>query len=152
MRIIKLKINDIKCHPAAEDAYIFSMQQRVQFDLSTLETEKLATVIQPLPLIVLDCDNYHFVSGWAWINDKTTAAINVNKTLTNSEIEIIAWKYVINSLQFCWHRKTNLKSASDLLWQLSECLGIKHKSIKKLVQQIANESRSAIRYQVDRKK
>lgn len=172
LKEINIERYDIYCHPKAGNAYTYACNCKNQFDLNHFSDEWIKTFQAIEPLHAVETQNKHsteekrkkslqIFSGWHWfeqcqIRNLPEASVIVHSEISDRDIELYSWLYLLSLNANSWHRATSLVELYNLIEQLPLSLRRKilrpktPKSAMSIIYKLTQESRSAVRHQLEK--
>lgn len=150
----------LTCHAEAMSAFMIAKEYKYQYEGLNLskKTIQLLQTFDPIHAIEVSINNYQFFSGWFWlanfrhINCEKITVI-VHSEIEQYDIQKVAWTYLFSNQIKSFHRHNNLIQLSHYLDSIPDHIkkdlfsSISTSSSQIMVQQLSNESRSAVRNQ-----
>lgn len=155
-----LKKISIECHDQALRPYMLAKDYKLQYEQLSLSKEsmQLFQSNHPLHVIQISKNTYKFFSGWFWLSycrdfncDKITMIVYSKIELY--ELKQAAWAYLLSSQFQSFNRHNNLVQLKHYFDSMPDHIKKSllssqgTNSSQVMVQQLSNESRSAVRNQ-----
>lgn len=162
-KTISLSRIKFECHQDALKPYKLSKDNKYQYsNLSlSLKTFILLQSLDSINAVQITKNHYKFFTGWFWLSDIKTLGIDkisffLHQDIKRSDIQKLAWTYLLANQLKMYHRNTNLAQMHDLIRSIprvyqKQLFGDSYfYSASTVVENLSGETRSSIRNQKDK--